>query len=119
MDLIHTPLTSREMADLTETRHDSVKRTIDTLVEKGVISNPQIVDGERAANGVIENLYAIGKRDSFVVVAQLSSEFTARVVDRWQELTEGVSKFAHTLPTSRIAPCSPKKWTLWLSPKRA
>jgi phage antirepressor YoqD-like protein len=27
-----------------------------------------------------------GKRDSYVVVAQLSPEFTARLVDRWQEL---------------------------------
>jgi hypothetical protein len=27
-----------------------------------------------------------GKRDSIVVVAQLSPEFTARLVDRWQEL---------------------------------
>jgi phage antirepressor YoqD-like protein len=30
--------------------------------------------------------YQIGKRDSYVVVAQLSPEFTARLVDRWQEL---------------------------------
>lgn len=27
-----------------------------------------------------------GKRDSIIVVAQLSPEFTARLVDRWQEL---------------------------------
>ena len=30
--------------------------------------------------------YRLEKRDSFVVVAQLSPEFTARLVDRWQEL---------------------------------
>ncbi len=79
-------MSSREMADLTEKRHDSVKRSIETLIEKGVISQPQIVDGPKAANGVIEKLYLIEKRDSFVVVAQLSPEFTARIVDRWQEL---------------------------------
>jgi phage regulator Rha-like protein len=27
-----------------------------------------------------------GKRDSIIVVAQLSPEFTARLVDRWNEL---------------------------------
>lgn len=30
--------------------------------------------------------YLINKRDSYVIVAQLSPEFTARLVDRWQEL---------------------------------
>ncbi|EFD2953112.1 DNA-binding protein [Escherichia coli] len=31
-----------------------------------------------------------GKRDSIIVVAQLSPEFTARLVDRWRELEEQV-----------------------------
>ena len=33
-------MTSRELAELTDKRHDNVKRTIETLVEKGVIANP-------------------------------------------------------------------------------
>jgi anti-repressor protein len=78
-------MTSREMADLTEKRHDSVKRTIDTLAEKGVINAPQIVEYLDSL-GRPANEYQIGKRDSFVIVAQLSPEFTARLVDRWQEL---------------------------------
>jgi hypothetical protein len=32
--------------------------------------------------------YRFGKRDSYVIVAQLSPDFTARLVDRWQELEE-------------------------------
>lgn len=79
-------MSSKEMAELTEKRHDSVKRTIDSLAANGVISYPQSVDGEKAANGVIEKLYLIGKRDTYIIVAQLSPEFTARLVDRWQEL---------------------------------
>lgn len=79
-------MTSKEMADLTEKRHDNVKRTIDTLANQGVISHPQIEDGEKSANGVVEKLYRIGKRDSYIIVAQLSPEFTARLVDRWQQL---------------------------------
>lgn len=81
-------MTSREMAELTEKRHDSVKRTIDTLVLGGLISQPQIVDGAKSGNGVIEEVYLVGKRDSYVVVAQLSPEFTARIVDRWQALED-------------------------------
>ena len=93
-------MTSKEMADLTEKRHDSVKRTIETLANQGVISYPQIVDGNKAANGVVEKLYRIGKRDSYIIVAQLSPEFTARLVDRWQQLEAQVSQPAipQTLP---------------------
>jgi phage antirepressor YoqD-like protein len=79
-------MTSKEMAELTEKRHDSVKRTIVTLSQKGLISYPQFVDGTPGANGVAERVYHVTKRDSYVVVAQLSPEFTARLVDRWQEL---------------------------------
>lgn len=82
-------MTSKEMATLTEKRHDSVKRTIDTLAEKGVIALPQIVEMSFAgADGRKQTMteYRIGKRDSYVIVAQLSPEFTARLVDRWQAL---------------------------------
>lgn len=79
-------MTSREIADLVKRRHDNVKRTIDTLAESAAISRPQIEDGEKASNGVIEQVYLIGERDSYVIVAQLSPKFTARLVDRWREL---------------------------------
>lgn len=83
-------MTSREIAELTEKRHDNVKRTIEGLSEQGIISRPQIEDGIKAANGVVEKHYRFsgeqGKRDSIIVVAQLSPEFTARLVDRWKEL---------------------------------
>lgn len=79
-------MTSREIADLVESRHDSVKRTVERLATASVISQPPLVDGEKSANGVTEQVYIISKRDSYVIVAQLSPAFTARLVDRWQEL---------------------------------
>lgn len=81
-------MTSQEIAALVNSRHDSVKRTIERLVESGSISKPPLVDGDKSANGVITQVYQIGKRDSYVIVAQLSPEFTAALVDRWQELEE-------------------------------
>lgn len=78
-------MTSREMADLTEKRHDSVKRTIDTLLAKGLIGAPQIVGYLDPLNRAADE-YLVTKRDSYVVVAQLSPEFMARVIDRWQAL---------------------------------
>jgi phage regulator Rha-like protein len=85
--LTHQLMSSREIAELTGKRHDNVKRTIDTLAVDQVISFPQIEENP-ASIGRPGKHYLIGKRDSFVVVAQLSPEFTARLVDRWQELEE-------------------------------
>jgi len=82
-----TTMSSREIADLVEKRHDNVLRTVETLAARGTITLPQFEEvssdgpGPRAIGQ-----YRIGKRDSYVVVAQLSPEFTARLVDRWQEL---------------------------------
>ena len=81
-------MTSREIADLLQSRHDHVKRSIDRLVLRGAISQPPFVDGIKSANGVVERHYVICKRDTYVVVAQMSPEFTVRLVDRWQELEE-------------------------------
>lgn len=77
-------MSSREIADLVESRHDNVKRTIETLAAKGVIPSPQSEEKPTAGRPVIE--YRLDKRSSLIVVAQLCPEFTARIVDRWQEL---------------------------------
>lgn len=81
-------MTSREIADLVNARHDSTRRTIERLAEKGVIQLPPLVEIATGARAALEYVFEgeQGKRDSYVVVAQLSPEFTARLVDRWQEL---------------------------------
>ena len=83
-------MTSLEIAELVEKRHDNVKRTI----LRGVITSPQIE--EKPTAGRPTSIYVFeseeGKRDSIIVVAQLSPEFTARLVDRWKELEEERSR---------------------------
>lgn len=96
-------MTSREIAELVESRHDSVKLCVERLVAKGVISRPPMVDGNKAANGIIESVYQIAKRDSYVIVAQLSPEFTARLVDRWQELEAKAAPVLTTPPNFAAA----------------
>lgn len=86
MNLIKTnqlTMSSREVAELTGTRHDSVKRTMQSLSDKGIITFSQSV--EKGEGRPVE-LFHVNKRDSLVVVARVSPEFTAVVVDRWQEL---------------------------------
>ncbi|MFS8372402.1 Rha family transcriptional regulator [Xanthomonas campestris] len=92
-------ITSREIAELVEKRHDNVKRTIETLVQQGVIASPQIEEKPTAGRPAADYVFAgeQGKRDSIVVVAQLSPEFTARLVDRWQELERRVAAPADPL----------------------
>jgi phage antirepressor YoqD-like protein len=91
-------MSSREIADLVESRHDKVKQSIERLAERGVIDLPPL--GEyRDALGRPAGEYHLKKRDSYVVVAQLSPEFTARLVDRWQELESAApTPPAMTLP---------------------
>ncbi len=92
-------MTSLEIAELVEKRHGNVKRTIETLVKNHVIRQPQIEFSDKINNlgfSVKQEHYTFsgeqGKRDSIIVVAQLCPEFTARLVDRWQELEAQVAQ---------------------------
>ena len=87
-------MSSLDISDLLGSRHDSVKRTIETLASKGVIEFPQSVEIKTATKPTVAFVFSgeQGKRDSIVVVAQLSPEFTAALVDRWQELERGAPK---------------------------
>ncbi len=79
-------MTSQDIAALVNSRHDDVKRSIERLAEKCIIELPPMAEIKTATKPV--KVYQIGKRDSYVIVAQLSPEFTAALVDRWQELEQ-------------------------------
>jgi len=104
-------MSSLEVAGLVEKRHDNVKRTIETLVNAGVLVQPQIED-EQFTDSVgrerTTKIYLLDKRSSLIVVAQLSPEFTARIVDRWQELEEQQTlQMPETAHTRRRNPLLP------------
>lgn len=87
-------MTSREIAELTGKRHDSVIRTISTLISSSIIQQPQIVEVKNHQGQTVKECVFSGdqgKRDTLVLVARLSPEFTAAIVDRWQEL-ESIDK---------------------------
>ncbi|WP_424405834.1 Rha family transcriptional regulator [Pasteurella sp. PK-2025] len=99
-------MSSREIADLVEARHDSVKRTIERLSNRGVIIRPPLVSepiADMLGRPRTDTLYHVGKRDSYIIVAQLCPEFTARLVDRWQELEEKQQKPTALLPQNYAA----------------
>ena len=81
-------MTSLEISEVVQSRHDDVRRSIERLADRGVISLPPAaeVKVERERRTETVKVYLIGQRDSYIIVAQLSPEFTAALVDRWQEL---------------------------------
>lgn len=85
-------MTSLEIAEVVNSRHDDVRRSIRRLAERGVIQLPPMAEVKNHLGQAVQ-IYRVGKRDSYVIVAQLSPEFTARLVDRWQEL-ESAARFA-------------------------
>ncbi len=82
-------MTSLEIADLVGSNHADVRRSMERLAEKGVVTLPPLAEVSNPGAGPKTiKVYCVGKRDSYVIVAQLSPEFTARLVDRWQQLEE-------------------------------
>ncbi|WP_225484520.1 phage antirepressor KilAC domain-containing protein [Vibrio vulnificus] len=89
-------MSSREIATLTGKDHKNVLRLIRSLID-GQVLVAQIEPLKFEYRGQWFDYYELNKRDSLVVVARLSPDFTAAVVDRWQEL-EG--KGALSVPTT-------------------
>lgn len=95
-DFMARTMSSREIAELVKSRHDKVKQSIERLATAKSADKPAVIDlpplGEYLDSlGRKATEYLVGKRESFIVVAQLSPEFTAALVDRWQELEAQVA----------------------------
>ena len=61
-------MTSLEIAELVEKRHDNVRRTIETIAKRGVIELPQI--GEISTATKPTSVYLLDKCSSLIVVDQ-------------------------------------------------
>lgn len=92
-----------DISELVQSRHDKVKQSVERLVSRKVIALPSLgivvktVNNREYETEVYVFTGEQGKRDSIIVVAQLCPEFTARLVDRWQELEAQVVKPAMDL----------------------
>lgn len=91
-------MSSLEISELVEKRHDTVKLSIERLLKKGVIARPPVVVVQKEVNNRDYNFEVFvfegeqGKLDSITVVAQLCPEFTAALVKRWYELESHYEK---------------------------
>lgn len=89
-------MSSRDIAELTGKRHDNVMTVIRDLITADILT-PEIQELDYVHRGNTYKHFLLNKRDSFVVVARLSPEFTAHLVDRWQELEQQLAP-AFNLP---------------------
>lgn len=83
-------MTSREIADLTGSSHDSVLKTVRRLVLEGVVSSNE-TPYQHPQNGQTYTEFALSFRDTMVVVSGYSAELRAKIIDRWQELESTVA----------------------------
>ena len=90
-------MSSREIAELTHKEHKNVLRVIRDLIEQNLVAQIEPLKFEYRNQWF--DYYELNKRDTFVVVARLSPEFTAAVVDRWQAL-ENQQKTTALIPQS-------------------
>ncbi len=78
-------MSSREIAELTVKRHDNVMQVIASLMSAQILT-PEIQESTFKHRGNEYSQWLLNKRDSLVLVARLSPEFMAAIIDRWQEL---------------------------------
>ncbi len=76
---------TREIAALLNKNHSDIKRSAKRLSDAGVLTQP-LAESNFTHRGNDYTEYLLEKRDCLILVAQNSPEFTAAIVDRWQEL---------------------------------
>jgi phage antirepressor YoqD-like protein len=81
-------MSSREIADICEARHNDVIATIERLINEGVLrlgrntARQHLPEG----GGRPTMVYDLTKRDCLIVVSGYSAALRARIIDRWLEL---------------------------------
>ncbi len=80
-------MTHLQFAEITGKRNDNVKRVMESLEKQGIISITQIEEPQ-SRGGKVTTIFHVNERDSYIVMAQLSPEFTAQLVDEWKAMKE-------------------------------
>lgn len=84
-------MSSRELAELCKKQHDNVLRDIRGYITKGILKieeTPYI----HPQNGQLYVEFLLNKRDSLLVVSGYDAKLRAKIIDRWIELEEALSK---------------------------
>lgn len=102
-------MSSREVAELTGSRHDAVRKSARRLEADHILTSPLAESAFRTNSGSHQEFH-FNKRDSLVLVARLSPEFTAVIVDRWQELESAAQAPTVVLPDFSNPAAAARAW---------
>lgn len=114
-DSVARTMSSREIAELVEARHNDVVATIERLFAKNLLRSSRKSRRE-ATGGRPVDVYDLIERDTHLVVAGYSDEHRAKVIDRWQEL-EG--QVAVALPDFTNPAAAARAWADQVEQKEA
>ena len=95
-------MSSREIAEICEARHNDVITTIELLINQGVLrlgrntARPYAPEG----GGRPTMVYDLTRRDCLVVVSGYSAAMRAKIIDRWLDLEAAAPAAAMALPKS-------------------
>lgn len=92
-------MSSREIAELTNSTHDNVLKTVRALVARGVVFQNETLY-THPQNGQQYPEFLLNYRDSMVVVSGYSPELRAKIIDRWQELEAKQDAPAFAIPAT-------------------
>jgi anti-repressor protein len=106
-------MTSQQIADLVQSRHDNVKASIERLVKSGVIQLPATQEvknhlGQSVSNYIFEGDQ--GERDTTIIVAQLSPQFLGEVVDQWRFMKQQILEMVRPSYMIEDPVARAKKW---------
>jgi len=81
-------MSSREIADICEARHNDVIATIERLINDGVLRLGRNTARVHQADGGGRPtmVYDLAKRDCLIVISGYSAALRAKIIDRWMEL---------------------------------
>lgn len=78
-------MSSREIAELVDSKHEVVLKTVRAMVAKGIVSANEATY-THPQNGQVYPEFILNYRDSLILASGYSAELRARIIDRWQEL---------------------------------
>jgi len=92
-------MNTKQIASVLNKSHSNVKISAERLAQNGTIALQEFTF---IHNNNAYTAYNLTKRDSIILVAQNSPEFTAKIVDRWQELENENNKIPQTYASALL-----------------
>jgi hypothetical protein len=94
-------MSSREIADLCDKRHDHVMTDIRKMLDELGLHAPEFSGRYRTDRGNEYECFNLPKRETLILVSGYRIDLRAKIIDRWQELEEGHSAKAAPGPRRR------------------